>query len=68
MTKADLSGATWYKSSYSNHRAECVEIAAVAGSIATRDSKNPSGPALLFPATEWAAFVSGLNRGALGAR
>ncbi|MER8072908.1 DUF397 domain-containing protein [Streptomyces sp. NPDC094034] len=29
------------------------------GGRAVRDSKNPSGPALLFTADEWQAFVRG---------
>jgi hypothetical protein len=64
----DLPDERWHKSSYSNGRAECVEIAAVAGSIATRDSKDPSGPALVFSASAWEAFVGGVSRGDFEAR
>ena len=31
--------------------------------IAVRDSKNPTGPALIFTAAEWDAFVSGAKDG-----
>lgn len=56
----DPSGARWRKSSYSggNHDS-CVEIADdIPDAIPVRDSKNPHGPALVFPATAWAAFIT----------
>lgn len=58
-TKADaLHNADWFKSSYSNNSGgECVEGARLAGYMAVRDSKNPHGPALLFPAGAWRAFT-----------
>lgn len=28
-----------------------------------RDSKNPTGPALIFTASEWDAFTAGVNDG-----
>ena len=34
------------KSSYSASQGECVEIAALPGGAAVRDSKDPDGPAL----------------------
>lgn len=59
-TKADtLTGANWFTSSYSNGSGgNCVEGARLAdGVMAVRDSKNPQGPALLFPANAWRAFT-----------
>jgi hypothetical protein len=41
----------------------CVEVAFVDDAIAVRDSKNPSGPALIFTAAEWDAFVHGAKDG-----
>ncbi|WP_225096454.1 DUF397 domain-containing protein, partial [Streptomyces sp. CoH27] len=44
----------WFTSSYSNNGGNCVEVAvnlaASHGVIPVRDSKNPSGPVLSFPA------------------
>ncbi|ROP41292.1 DUF397 domain-containing protein [Saccharothrix texasensis] len=60
MRHADLSGAAWRKSSFSTS-GECVEVAPVAGGVATRDSKNPVGPTLSFPAGEWRKFLAGLK-------
>ena len=47
---ADLTGATWRKSTYSNGTGgDCVEIAGMPGGRhALRDSKNPDGPKLIF--------------------
>nr|WP_239074320.1 DUF397 domain-containing protein [Streptomyces sp. SID10853] len=55
-----MSTAHWRKSSYSDGGANnCVEVAPdFPGVIPVRDSKTaPIGPALVFPATAWAAFV-----------
>ncbi|KZM73390.1 DUF397 domain-containing protein [Nocardia terpenica] len=61
----DLSGAKWFKSSRSGSMKDCVEIAHLnQGHIGVRDSKNPTGPALVFTPTEWDAFTAGVNGGA----
>jgi hypothetical protein len=55
---------TWHKSSYSNGTGgACVEVADLDTHRAVRDSKNPTGPALVFTATEWAAFTAGVRAG-----
>jgi hypothetical protein len=52
----------WRKStqSYTNG---CVEVAFVDGRVAVRDSKDPSGPVLVFTPFEWAAFLGGVRDG-----
>jgi hypothetical protein len=58
----DLSHAVWHKSSYSNNGGACVEVATnLAGLVAVRDSKNPSGPSLVFSADSWQAFIRALK-------
>jgi hypothetical protein len=65
----DLLGAQWRKSTYSGDEGgNCVEVASNRpGLVAVRDSKNPTGPALVFASADWSAFVSGIKRGALDA-
>ncbi|MRH90889.1 DUF397 domain-containing protein [Nocardia sp. SYP-A9097] len=57
----DLSGARWFKSSFSQPSGECVEIALVGGGadhVGVRDSKDPGGPALVFTGEQWDRFLS----------
>ncbi len=65
MRSLDLTALTWRKSSYSNSDGgACIEICdEVAGLVPVRDSKDPQGPALVFPAESWAAFVSAVRGG-----
>jgi|HubBroStandDraft_6_1064221.scaffolds.fasta_scaffold141133_3 hypothetical protein len=53
----------WRKSSYSGQGANCVEVAQLRDATAVRDSKNPDGPVLTFPADAWGAFVAGVKSG-----
>ncbi|WP_084514603.1 DUF397 domain-containing protein [Nocardia acidivorans] len=63
----DLSGARWFKSSFSQPSGECVEVALVgrgASHVGVRDSKSPSGPALIFTGEQWDRFLaSGIWKG-----
>ncbi|NGO71325.1 DUF397 domain-containing protein [Streptomyces sp. SB3404] len=57
----DLSAARWRKSSYSgNDNDNCVEVADNIPDpiVPVRDSKVPQGPALIFGADAWDAFLS----------
>jgi len=61
---AALLGATWRKSSRSGALGNCVEVAPVSnGQVAVRNSRYPSGPALIYPRAEVAAFVAGVKDG-----
>ena len=54
------------KSSYSSGNGECVEVARNVPTVAAvRDSKDPHGPSLLFPADAWTAFVTAVKTGVL---
>ena len=60
---SDLRGTGWRKSSWSGPTGgNCVESAALpGGTVAVRNSRHPGGPALIFTAARWDAFVSGLK-------
>lgn len=61
---SSLSG--WYKSSYSGgSNAECLEVARGHAHVPVRDSKAVTGPALLFSANGWTAFVTAVKKGRL---
>ncbi|MGW8988730.1 DUF397 domain-containing protein [Streptomyces zhihengii] len=58
--------ATWWKSSASGTQSDCVEFARVAEQTAAiRDSKRPTGPALLVGHSAVGAMVDALKSGAL---
>ncbi|WP_174186877.1 DUF397 domain-containing protein [Nocardia barduliensis] len=60
----DLPGARWFKSSHSGGHGDCVEVAFLgSGKIGVRDSKDPTGSALVFTPSEWDAFTAGVTDG-----
>ncbi|MBL1119818.1 DUF397 domain-containing protein [Streptomyces sp. 110] len=65
VSRPDLNGAAWRKSSYSNQAGgDCVEVAdGIRGVVPVRDSKRPDGPTLVFPAASWTTFVDELTTG-----
>jgi hypothetical protein len=68
MSWVDMSDVSWRKSSFSGSAgSNCVEVANLDGGwVAVRDSKDPSGPALLFTPAEWDAFRKGILAGEFG--
>ncbi|GAA1993946.1 hypothetical protein GCM10009738_88710 [Kitasatospora viridis] len=61
---------SWFKSSYSgDNGGQCIETShdlRPAGLMPIRDSKDPDGPALVFPSTSFTAFVNGAKDDGFG--
>ncbi|MFI6641822.1 DUF397 domain-containing protein [Streptomyces sp. NPDC050504] len=55
----------WFTSSYSDNGGNCVQVAtnlaASQGVVPVRDTKNPNGPTLNFPARAFTSFVTGIK-------
>lgn len=61
---ADTLPVTWRKSQASNPSGSCVELAGLpGGDVAMRNSRHPSGPALIYTRAEIAAFLAGVRNG-----
>jgi hypothetical protein len=64
MPASELTEVTWQKSRHSNPNGACVEVATLpSGEIAVRNSRFPSGPALVYTRAEIAAFLAGAKDG-----
>ncbi|MGY4910805.1 DUF397 domain-containing protein [Micromonospora aurantiaca (nom. illeg.)] len=60
-----LADAPWRKSTRSQ-TSNCVEVAPLGSgpaTVALRDSKDPSGPVLLFDRAGWLGFLAGTKSG-----
>ncbi|MFH8679638.1 DUF397 domain-containing protein [Streptomyces lydicus] len=68
----DLTTAQWVKSSYSEgNGGACIEFSRALthphGLVPVRDSKDPHGPALVFPAGDWSSFIRAVKGGEFAA-
>ncbi|AXK34574.1 DUF397 domain-containing protein [Streptomyces armeniacus] len=64
MQDPRLQDVVWRKSRRSNPSGNCVELAQLAGGgVAVRNSRHPSGPALIYTPAEITAFIQGAKDG-----
>jgi hypothetical protein len=65
MRARKLRDVMWVKSRRSGPTGgNCVETAFLPdGAVAVRNSRHPAGPALVFTAAEWDAFIGGVADG-----
>jgi hypothetical protein len=60
----DLPDVRWQKSHRSNSQGNCVELAKLPdGSVAVRNSRHPTGPALVYTKAEMRALIQGAKAG-----
>lgn len=59
---ASPDGLLWRKSTWSG-TGNCLEVARCNASLLLRDSKNVTGPILVFTKAEWQAFLAGAKAG-----
>jgi hypothetical protein len=64
ISASHLVGAVWQKSQRSNSQGACVELARLdSATVAIRNSRDPRGAALVYPAEAVRAMVSALRAG-----
>jgi hypothetical protein len=61
----DTSGVLWRKASRSQDQGSCVELGALAGDVAVRDSKNPAAPAIALRRSTLSRLAAGVKAGHL---
>lgn len=61
MDNATADDLEWRKARRSVGNGACVEVASVNGRVAVRDSMNPGGVLLQYPARSWQFFAARLK-------
>ena len=61
--EAGIHASVWRKARRSISNGDCVEVATARQEILVRDSKNPNGGILGYPAGSWRAFLASAKRG-----
>jgi hypothetical protein len=57
LFQEELLRLNWRKAKRSMSNGNCTEVATDAGFVAVRDSQDPAGPVLRYPAGSWQAFL-----------
>ena len=62
MNNLEINGLQWRKARRSANNGACVELAEANGLIVIRDSKDPEGPVLSYPAGAFRTFLEAAKR------
>ena len=57
LSQEELLRLNWRKAKRSMSNGNCTEVAVDFGFVAVRDSKDPAGPILRYPASSWQVFL-----------
>lgn len=63
ITKDSAESPGWRKAQRSMANGNCVEVSGIGGGIAVRDSNDPEGFVLAYPAASWRAFTLDARQG-----
>jgi hypothetical protein len=61
LTRAEFRSLGWRKARRSIGNGDCVEVASADGTVAFRDSKDPEGPILSYPAGAFLSFADAVK-------
>lgn len=65
VAKVERGSLDWRKARRSMGAGDCVEVSPAGGKIFVRDSKNPGGAILGYPAAAWRSFLADAKQGYL---
>lgn len=60
MARERVDDLAWQRSSFCNG-GSCLEVADLGGTVAVRNSRQPVGTVLTFPAEIWREFIAGVK-------
>jgi hypothetical protein len=63
LAKSGTSALRWRKARHSIHNGDCVEVSPARSEVFVRDSKDPGGVMLGYPASTWRTFVFNAKNG-----
>jgi hypothetical protein len=64
IDSSDNDRLPWRKAARSMNNGACVEVAVASGTILVRDSMNPGGQMVRYPASSWLPFIATVRQGA----
>jgi hypothetical protein len=63
LSEIQIGDLNWRKAMRSVNAGACAEIASTSGAVVVRDSKDPFGISIKYPAASWRSFLSATRTG-----